>query len=302
MFQKQLMMRKVLYALAPILVFSIYLYGIRVLFLGILTFGAAYLTEYLFLKNQKNKKVTEAVLVTAALYLLSLPPLTPYWIAIIGIIFGVGFGKMAFGGFGRNVFNPAIVGRLFIYISFPTTMNKWMIPTKYGVDSVASATPLIESKISGALTSSLDLFLGVRAGSIGESAIILILLGGAYLIKTKTANWKTMAGTLIGYILLQGALFATGNPISPLNGILSGSFLFVTVFMVTDPVSAPKKPKSIWIYGIMIGASIALIRNFSLFPEGTSFAILLGNLFAPLLDEIFNKINQNKKKKGAVKA
>lgn len=296
MFQKQPMMRRVLYSLVPLFLVSFYLYTFKAIILTVAVFVAGIGTEYVYTKK-RGQKVTEAVLVTCALYALSLPPGSPIWISILGIIFGVLFGKLIYGGFGRNVFNPAIVGRLFVYITFPISFNHFYDPRAI-VDGLSGATPL--TLFRNGVDIGLDkLFLGNYNGSIGETSSILIILAGIYLIYTKTANWKLMASTFTSFFLLQTALYFTGvtNAISPIDAVLSGSFLFVTVFMVTDPVTAPKQTMSIWLYGVLIGVSVCLIRTFSLFPEGTSFAILLGNTFAPLFDEISRRI----KSKGGAK-
>ena len=300
MFQKQKMMRKVVYSLIPIFLFSIYLYGWRSLAIAAVVFPAGILTEYLFMK-QRNKKVSEAVLVTCTLYTLSMPPKVPLWIAVIGIVFGVLFGKCIYGGFGKNVFNPAITGRLFIYISFPTIMTSgWMKPGAFGTlgtDAVTSATPLEMIRI-GNLPPLSDLLTGMRMGSLGESATVLIVLAGIYLVATKTANWRAMTATLISFLILQSVLFYTGViQAPPLESLFSGSILFVAVFMVTDPITSAKKPLGLVLYGIVIGVSLTLIRDFSLFPEGTSFAILMGNTFAPLFDELADKLKSKKKVK-----
>ena len=289
MFQKQIMMRKVMYSLIPIFILSIYLYGLKAIGLIAVSFFFGITTEYFFLKK-RNKKVTEAVLVTCALYSLSMPPGIPLWIAAIGIIFGVSMGKMAYGGFGRNIFNPAITGRLFIYIAFPNMANKWLIPGNFGLtDGTAGATPL-EILRSGGIPKITDLLLGTRPGSLGESSGILIIIAAIYLLYTKTASWRSMGATLIAYLAVQTFLYSFGLGANPLYGIFSGSLLFISVFMVTDPVSSPKKNNSLFLYGLLIGLSVALIRSFSLFPEGTSFAILLGNTFAPLMDETIGKV------------
>ena len=144
MFQKQIMMRRVIYSLIPLSAFSLFLYGVHSLFIHVAVYAAGIATEYLFMKTRK-KKVSEAVLVTCGLYALSMPPLIPLWIAVLGIVFGVLFGKCIYGGFGRNIFNPAITGRLFVYITFPSYMTaSWMTPGSFGraVDGVSSATPL----------------------------------------------------------------------------------------------------------------------------------------------------------------
>jgi Na+-transporting NADH:ubiquinone oxidoreductase subunit B len=299
-FQKQIMMRRVIYSLIPIFLFSIYLYGWRVISITAVVFSAGILTEYLFMK-QRKQKVSEAVFVSCALYSLSMPPMVPLWIAIIGIIFAILFGKCIYGGFGRNVFNPAITGRLFIYITFPTVMTGgWMIPGRFGTlaaESVTGATPLEMMRI-GNIPPLMDLLSGFRMGALGESAIILIVIAAVYLIFTKTASWKSMLSTVLSFLVLQAALYYSGIIYAPpLESLLSGSILFIAVFMVTDPISSAKKPLGQVFYGIVIGVSLALIRDFSLFPEGSSFAILMGNMFAPLLDEFAAKFKKKAVKK-----
>ncbi|MGB9796843.1 RnfABCDGE type electron transport complex subunit D [Fervidobacterium gondwanense] len=294
-FQKQPMMRKMLYALLPILLFSVFAYGFTVLINGVVVFGIAILVEYAF-EKKKNKPVSEAVLVTAMLFLLSLPPKVPFWVAALGIAFGVAFGKEVYGGFGRNVFNPAIVGRLFIYITFPVYMTtNWVRPSILGLDSVTSATPLQMLRENGQVNI-LDLFLGWRAGSFGEAPVFLILAAAVYLIYTKTASWRLMLSTYGAAALLTFFLDVLEVPkaLPTLPAILSGSLIFITVFMATEPITAPKKVKSQWIYGIIIGVSGVIIRTFSLFSEGWSFAILIGNVFAPLLDEIIREKRMKK--------
>ncbi len=298
MFQKQVMMRRVLYALLPIYLFSIYLYGWRPLAVGAVVFFFGILTEFLFMK-QRKQKVSEAVLVTSMLFTLSMPPLVPLWIAAVGIVFGVLFGKSIYGGFGRNIFNPAITGRIFIYITFPTVMTGgWMAPGRFGTlgsDAVSSATPLALIHEGGTLPSLGKLISGIHPGAFGESAIILIILGAVYLVYTKTASWRIMVSILVAFLVLQSTFYFTGlSAAPPLESLLSGSLLFVTVFMATDPVSSAKKKTGQIFYGILIGTVFSLIRNFSLFPEGASFAVLMGNTFAPLLDEWAVKLKKKK--------
>ena len=291
MFQKQIMMRRVLYALAPIFFFSVYLYGWRSIVITGVSVILGVFTEYLMEKG-RNKKISEAVLVSCVLYALSLPPKTPLWVVGVGIVFAVFFGKEVYGGFGRNVFNPALTGRLFVYITFATVLSaSWMVPGGFGAqaDAVASATPLallLQGK-AGELHS-LDLLLGLRAGTLGESSVILILLAAVYLIATKTASWRIILSTAGSAAVFSFVLDFLGvkGAFPALASMMSGSVLFVAVFMATDPVSAPKKPLAQWIYGVMIGTVAILLRLFSAFPEGTSFAVLVGNTFACLLDEV----------------
>ncbi|MCK5198680.1 MAG: RnfABCDGE type electron transport complex subunit D, partial [Spirochaetales bacterium] len=188
-----------------------------------------------------------------------------------------------------------------IYITFPTIMTGgWMVPGRFGTlgaDTVTGATPLGMMRV-GNIPSLMDLLGGVRMGAAGESAIILILLAAVYLIYTKTASWKSILSTVLSFLVLQSVFFYSGLiSAPPLESLLAGSILFIAVFMVTDPISSAKKPLGQVMYGIVIGVSLTLIRNFSLFPEGASFAILMGNMFAPLLDELAVKL----KKKGVKK-
>ncbi len=288
--QKQPLMRKVIYSLIPIYLVSFYFYGIYLLFLTLIVFFFGFLTEFIFEKRQ-GKKVSEALFVTCLLFTLSLPPKTPWWVAMIGIIFGVMFGKEVFGGFGKNIFNPAILARLFVYITFPNQMKGFIKAANFGlkIDSLTAATPL-EAIKAGKAFETIKLLLGFNPGSMGESFIILILIALIYLIITKTASWQIIVSTIASAALLTVFLDLINipNDFSSINYILSGSLLFVAVFMATDPISAPKKIISKWIYGCIIGFSTIIIRTFS-FPEGTSFAVLLGNTFASLLDELFSK-------------
>ncbi|MBN2735884.1 MAG: RnfABCDGE type electron transport complex subunit D, partial [Spirochaetales bacterium] len=248
------------------------------------------LAEFIF-EKRKNKKVSEAVLITITLYVLSMPPQVPLWIAGVGIVFAVVLAKEVFGGFGRNPFNPAIAGRLFVYITFPIPMTEgWLVPGNFGLDAVTSATPLSVMR-AGELINPLDLFLGIRPGSLGESAIIPIILAALYLVFTKTASYRIILATLGSAALMSFTFdfFKVPGALPLLPALMSGSLLFVTVFMATDPVSGPKNPLAQVIYGVMIGSILVLVRTFSLFSEGTSFAVIISNTFASLLDEITGK-------------
>lgn len=312
-FMKQAMMRKVLYALLPILAAGIYFFGWRVLLLLIAVTLAASITEWIFVRKT-TKKVTEAVWVTSALYTLTLPPSTPFLIAIIGIVFGVIFGKMVFGGFGRNPFNPALVGRAFIYVNFPTFMTlEWVRPlsgtlggfTAYmgeSIDAVTQSTPMLVYRAGGALPDVPSLFFGNIAGSIGETSALLILLAGIYLIWTKAAAKETMFSVIGGFLVLSIALRLLGmtQVLPPLEGLLSGGLLFGAVFMATDPISSPKTTGGRIVYGILIGCITVIIRGFALFAGGIMFAILIGNTFAPILDEAVKGLRTQRQKKQEV--
>jgi len=298
------MMRKVLISLIPPMLFSCWLFGLRVLVLLIIVNFFAALTEYIVIRSIEGSKgrVSEAVFVTGVLYTLTLPPAVPYHTAVIGIVFGVLFGKMVFGGFGRNIFNPALVGRCFIYISFPAFMTKGWIEPFSGLpggfaryrntaDAIASVTP-----IAGADASYIDLFLGRISGSLGETASILILISAAYLVLTKTASLKIMISAAAGFLILSSLLYLFGaSGLDPLYSILSGGILFAIVFMATDPISAPKQEAAKIIYGFLIGMLAVVIRNFSVFTEGIMFAILISNVFVSLIDMKVKGLKERKK-------
>lgn len=284
------MMRRVLLSLIPVFLFAGYMYGPRLLILMLVVFPAGFICEAVF-ELRKKKKVSEALFVTCGLYVLSLPPDVPWWIALIGIVFALVIGKEVFGGFGRNPFNPAICGRLFVYITFPAFMTTgWLAGSNFGLDAMTAATPLAALR-AGDAVNLLSLFTGFRPGAMGESPIFLILLAGIFLMSTKTASWIIILSTFGSAALLTFCLdfFGVPNALNTIPALFSGSLLFITVFMATDPVSAPKKPVSQVIYGIIIGAVSILVRTFSLFAEGTSFGVLVGNTFAPLLDELLGK-------------
>lgn len=307
-FQKQPLMRKVIYSLIPIIAASIYFFGWRSLVLILTSCFFGVLAEYAF-KWRSKKPVTEAVFVSAILYALTLPPSTPLWIAALGIVFGIVFGKEVFGGFGRNVFNPALVGRAFAYVCFPlpltTVWNENVTGGMGGllsystpvIHAMSSATPMQAFRSSGTLADTWQLFLGNISGSVGETSALLIILAGAYLLYTKTASKENMLGTLIGFLGMNSLLYVSGfeSVPNPLFGILSGGVLFGAVFMATDPISSPKTTEAKWFYGILIGSVTVIIRGFALFTEGMMFAILIGNTFAPLMDDVVKAIKASRK-------
>jgi len=300
-FLNQKVMLRVCYALIPLGLFSIHLFGWRVLFLiiAVLLFGIA--TEAHFTVRE-GKPVTSAILVTCLIFTLSLPPTTPFWIAVTGIIVGVTFGKMVFGGFGQNIFNPAMVGRCFIYISFPKQMTgSWIEPMwgGYGgilswtgtVDAVTKATPLMQLK-TGISPSIIDLFIGNTSGSIGETSALLIILGGIFLFIKKAASWKLALSCLSGGLFIWAilTLSRSGNATPLIYTLLSGSFLFGCAFVVTEPISGAKTGPGQLIYGFSVGGLTIILREFSNFSEGFMFSVLLMNAFVPLIDYSVNQI------------
>lgn len=299
-------MKMVLYALIPAIISSIYFFGLRSIFLLIIVSFAGYLCEYLFAR-QYNDKVHSSVFVTTVLYTLTLPPTIPYWMAVIGIIVGIVFGKMVFGGFGRNVFNPALVGRAFIYVSFGNYLtNRWVEPLgfseifggfiKYSSDAITEATPLAEIARGGS-ASLFDLFIGNVSGSLGETSAILLILGGLFLVIKKIADYRIIISGIFGMLLMNFSLniINVENAIPCIYALLSGGFLLGIFFMATDPVSASSLNEGKLIYGFIIGVLTTLIRTFSVWPEGIMFSILIANMFIPIIDHSIKSYKKGKK-------
>jgi Na+-transporting NADH:ubiquinone oxidoreductase subunit B len=299
-------MLKVCYALLPLAVFSIYLFGWRSAALIAVTFIFGIAAEAAF-TFREGKPVTSAALVTCLIFSLSLPPSLPLWMAAVGIIIGVVLGKMAFGGMGLNIFNPAMVGRCFIYITFPIEMTgTWANPFwggtggfskwTHAADAVTQATPLMQLK-SGIDIPLESLFLGNTSGSIGETSTLLILLGAAYIIISKTASWKLAFSCVISGVVTSFLLRAVGieGALSPLQTLLSGSLLFGAAFVVTEPITGAKTVPGQWIYGSSIGALSVVLRLFSNFPEGLMFSVLLMNSLVPIMDSAFRKMQTARK-------
>jgi Na+-transporting NADH:ubiquinone oxidoreductase subunit B len=315
-FLKQKNMNRVLIALAPVLLSAIYFFGWRVLAVLAATTIAGFLTEW-YMESRKGGKVSTACFVTTTLLALSLPPAIPLWIAFVGGVIAIFFAKEAFGGFGKNPFNPAIVGRAFIYVSFPVEMASQFSPVysgfpggfaawsaNGGIDALTAATPLFAFRNLGFTTELSQLFTGsiggsvaAAAGSMGEVSALVILLSAIYLFATGTAKWQLSLATVAGAALLIFVLhniLGIGNVPSVPFTLCSGALLFAAVFMVTDPVSAPKIPASQWIYGAFIGMMIVLFRYKAAFVGGAAFAVLMGNIVGPSLDLWITKYRKSK--------
>ncbi len=301
-------MLRVVYALMPLVLGSIYFFGWRSLVVTCVVLICGIGTEALFTLKQ-GKPVTSAVLVTCLIFSLSLPPTVPIWMAVIGIVAGVALGKMMFGGFGLNIFNPAMVGRCFIYITFPLQMtNQWIEPFRGGLgglsywsgsmDTLTSATPLGALR-EGTTLPWQDLILGHTSGSLGETSALLIVLGGLFIIYKKAASWRLALSCLLGGTISSVLLGTAGLEQIPtlFSTLAAGSFLFGAFFVVTEPVSGAKTKLGQWIYGLLIGVLIVVLRTFSNFSEGVMFSVLIMNAFAPLLDQTIRQIQGARKVK-----
>ena len=311
--RKQPPMRRVILATLPCIAGSIYFFGWRSLAVVAVSCLFGLLTEYLFCRN-RGEPVSEAVFVSAVLYGLIMPPSVPWHVLIIGIVFAVTFAKEAFGGFGRNIFNPALSGRCFVYVCFPVAMTSQWAPAARGPlgalakwttaaapDAVTSATPMALMKAGQAAPELADLLLGRIDGTMGVTSALLILLGGLYLFYTKTANRTVIITVIAAYAVLTELLYRAGAPQvrGALPALLGGGFLFGAFFMATDPVTQPTTQPARIIFGVLIALFAVIIRNFSVFNGGMMFAILLANMFGPIIDYA---VKEHKKKKKAAAA
>jgi len=252
----------------------------------IVSYAAGGLVEVAFAMIRK-KEIEEGFFVTGIIFPLVLPPTTPLWIVAVGVMFGVFFGKEVFGGTGRNVFNPALVGRLFITIAFPTIMTTfWQLPFS---DAITSATPLTLYKTTQTTTPYMDLLLGHNcAGSMGEIFRLGIIIGGIFLMFSKVANWRIPISYLVSVFIFawigNSALPTKVAP--PVFQVLSGGLLYGAMFMATDPVTSPFTKAGKYLFGILCGLLTVLIRSFSGYVEGVMFSIVIMNAFTPLIDHI----------------
>ncbi len=289
----------VIIALLPAALASIYFYGWKAVSIFMVSYIAGGSVEVIFAIIRK-KEIHEGFLVTGLIFPLTLPPTVPLWVVAVGVIFGVLFGKEIFGGTGRNIFNPALTGRLFIIIAFPAIMTtSWQKPF---TDAITTATPLSLYKMTETLTPYFDLLMGKTAGCMGEIFRIGIILGGLFLIYTRVSNWR-IPFSYLGIVLLLSGIGHHLFPAKiapPLFQILSGGLLLGVMFMATDPVTSPFTKAGKWIFGIGCGILTVLIRSFSGYVEGVMFSIILMNAFTPLIDHMVLGIKYRPIKKGTL--
>lgn len=283
-------MLHVILALLPATIASIYFFGVRAVWVILVSVVTAVITEYLFLLLRK--KDTGAILdgsafLTGLLLALTLPPSINLFMVAIGAAVAIIVGKQVFGGFGANVFNPALVGRAFLQAAFPIPMTTWVANKVAHVDAVTVATPLGGFKFSHLLTAHKDLFLGNVSGSLGETSAVLLLIGGIYLLIRKYIDWRIPVGILASVLVFDGVLWLANSKKypDPVFMLLAGGLMLGAWFMATDPVTSPVSPVGIWIYSIGIGFFVVLIRLFGGMPEGVMYSILIMNSFVPLLDK-----------------
>jgi Na+-transporting NADH:ubiquinone oxidoreductase subunit B/electron transport complex protein RnfD len=278
-------MSVVILALMPSTISAIYFFGLHAVLMIVTSYAVGGLIEVLFALIRK-KEIEEGFLVTGLIFPLILPPTTPLWVVAVGIGVGTFFGKEVFGGTGKNIFNVALVGRLFITIAFPGIMSaQWMIPF---TDAITSATPLSVYRGTQVAAPYMDLLLGRVAGSIGELFRLGVIAGGIFLTFTKVSSWRIS----LTYLATVFVLAAVGNWLAPdvvappVFQLLAGSVLFGAFYMATDPVTSPATKSGKVAFGVGCGLVTIVIRTFSGFTEGVMFSIVFMNAFAPLIDTI----------------
>lgn len=256
----------------------------------------------------RRHEINEGFLVTGMLFPLTLPPMTPLWQVALGISFGVVIGKEIFGGTGKNIWNPALIGRAFLYFAYPAYMTGNSIWT--AADGFSGATPLgilADAKVAedaGTFgVTWMEAFLGTMQGSMGETSTLACLIGAAILIGTGIGSWRIMTAVTAGAIAMSGVCYLIPGNYGPLFHLapwwhlVIGGFAFGTVFMATDPVSAAMTRAGQWFYGVLIGVVTILIRVINpAFPEGIMLAILFGNTIAPLIDYYVIQLNVKRRK------
>lgn len=292
----QTIMRDVIVALTPAMLVSLFMFGIQALIVLATSVASCVFFEYFFARRLKLKNTTSdlSAVVTGVLLALNLPATMPIWMTVIGAFMAIVVAKMAFGGIGKNIFNPALVGRVFLFISFPVQMTTWMTPRFmdfFNIDAMTAATPLNILKHLGAgeqlTTGYWDLFIGNIGGSMGETSVLAILLGLFWLLKQKIITWHIPVFYLGSFtVCMFLSEIVTGAPrFDVLAHLLSGGLMLGAVFMATDYTTSPMTKKGKIIFAVGCGVLTYIIRVFGSYPEGVSFAILIMNAFVPLIDK-----------------
>lgn len=290
----------VLLALLPAFLVSLYFFGLGALLVTTVSVAACVFFEWTIVKYLLRRPVTTvtdgSAIITGVLLAFNLPSNLPIWIILLGALFAIGVGKMSFGGLGNNPFNPALVGRVFLLLSFPVQMTSWPLAGQWTdyTDATTGATPLalMKQAIHGdvealsKLPQTWELFLGQNPGSLGEISALALLLGLAYMLWKRIITWHIPVSILLTVILFAGAmnLYDPVRYASPWIHLFSGGLLLGAIFMATDYVTSPMSARGMLIYGVSIGVLTVIIRQFGAYPEGMSFAILIMNAFTPLIN------------------
>jgi electron transport complex protein RnfD len=299
-------MYDVVLALIPAFLVSLYVFGISAFMVTAVAIVSCLAFEYLIQRYLLKSEVTimdGSALITGILLAFNLPSSLPIWMVVVGSFVAIGIAKLSFGGLGYNIFNPALVGRVFLLVSFPVQMTLW--PTAVAnnttlADATTGATSLgaikegllsgdTMSEISARIPSTLEMLFGITGGSLGEISGLALLIGGVFLIMRKVISWHIPVALLLTIGLLTGVfwLFDPELYANPLIHLLSGGAILGAFYMATDLVTSPMTKKGMVVFAIGIGVITVVIRLFGAYPEGISFAILIMNAFVPLINKYF---------------
>ena len=301
-------MRNVVYALLPVVAFSVYAFGIAAALVIVTATLSCVATEHFLCRISRRPGTIDdwSVTITGLLYGLTLPPDLALWMVALGGAFGVAVAKFLFGGLGSNAFNPALVGRAFLQAAFPQAMTHWSLPfsdarftdiptstlalpfAQPSYDAVTAATPLARMKFEGIGSASNELMFGLTSGSTGETCAVLIALGGLYLVVRKMMNWRIPVAILATVGVLSWVLnqYDAATYAPPEFMLLSGGLMLGAVFMATDMVASPITNRGCWLYGALIAVIVVVIRYWGGMPEGVMYAILLANAVSPHIDNL----------------
>ncbi len=296
----------VIIAMLPALLASYYFFGLGAVLVSLTAVLSAMLFEYLitkFILKEQPDLMDGSAIITGLLLSFNVPSNLPLWIVIVGSFVAIGIANMYFGGLGKNPFNPALVGRVFLLIAFPMQMTSWPVVTNkvfpMGLDAVTGPTPLgivkeglkngeAMNTLMAQLPSYKDMFLGAMGGSMGEVSAFLLLLGGIYMLIRKIITWEIPV-SFIGAVLIFSGILWLIDPsryVNPLFHLVTGGIMLGVFFMATDMVTSPMTRKGQLIFGAGVGLLTIIIREWGAYPEGVSFAILLMNATVPLLNKL----------------
>ena len=283
----------VLIALVPAFLVSLYYFGLGALIVTATSVIACVLFEYLIQKFLMKKEPTVcdgSAILTGVLLAFNLPSNLPVWIILIGALAAIGIGKMSLGGLGNNIFNPALVGRVFLLISFPAQMTMWpevgQLTAYTDATTGATVLSLMNEGALDKLPTLVDMLLGKMGGSLGEVSALALLLGLVFILWKKIITWQIPVSILLTVFVFTGIMHLV-NPVqyaSPFVHLLSGGLMLGAIFMATDYVTSPMSKNGMLVYGVGIGILTTVIRLFGSYPEGMSFAILIMNAFTPLIN------------------
>jgi len=307
-------MRGVIIAMAPALIFSIYNFGLGALYVSFFSVFFCVFIEYgisKYLLKRVSSITDGSAIITGLLLAFNVPSNLPLLIIFIGSAVSIGIGKMSFGGLGNNPFNPALVGRVFLLLSFPVQMTSWPVRgAALSFDAVTSATPLgllKEGVKAGSSAEVLmkdfpsysDLFFGMQSGSLGEVSAFALILGLIYMMYRKIITWHIPISMLLTISVLTGVfwLLDPTKYVSPIFHLLTGGIMLGAIFMATDYVTSPFTHRGMILFGVGIGLLTVIIRLFGSYPEGVSFAILIMNAFVPMINKYVKEPRYGARKK-----